>query len=141
MSLKALEQIYLPRIAKPDDFYAIQSEETNNNRINGNFRKILAAVNQLEANAETLVDQVIEQLNLPDVFISDTGEDGTWTWRKWNDGTIEAFATTLDTVVNCSTAYGALYGAETTVSFPTSLLASVSEISVTPICSASVVLV
>ena len=35
--------------------------------------------------------------------------------------------------------YGALDGAETTISFPTSLFASISELQITPICSANVV--
>ena len=141
MSLKALDQVYLPRTAKADDFYGIQSEETNNNRVNGNFRKILVAVNELETSMATVVSDVIAQLNLPDTFVSDTGTDGIWEWREWNDGTIEAFATTIAAVVNCTTAYGALYGAQTTISFPTSLFASITELQITPICSGNIVFV
>lgn len=139
MSLKALDQVYLPRTAKPDDFYGVQSEETNNNRVNGNFRKILVAVNELESSMATVVEDVLAQLNLPDTFVTETGTDGIWEWREWNDGTIEAFVTTIAAVVNCTTAYGALYGAQTTISFPTSLFASISELQITPICSANVV--
>ena len=141
MSLKALDQVYLPRTAKPGDFYGVQSEETNNNRVNGNFRKILVAINDLEASMATVVADVIAKLDLPDTVVTDVGTDGIWKWRKWNDGTIEAYATTVAAVVNCSTAYGSLYGAQTTISFPTSLFSSIAELSVTPICSANVVFV
>lgn len=141
MSLKALDQVYLPRTAKPDDFYGVQSEETNNNRVNGNFRKILVAVNELETSMATVVADVIAQLNLPDTFVSDTGTDGIWEWREWNDGTIEAFATTIAAVVNCTTAYGALYGSQTTISFPADLFTSISDLQITPICSANIVFV
>ena len=141
MSLKALDQVYLPRTAKADDFYGVQSEETNNNRVNGNFRKILVAINDLEASMATVVEDVIAQLDLPVSFVTETGTDGIWEWREWNDGTIEAFVTTIAAVVNCTTAYGALYGAQTTISFPTSLFASISELQITPICSGNIVFV
>lgn len=135
MSMKALNRIAIPRVSKSDDFYGLQSEEENNNRLNANFRMIAAAILGLETSVDGVAAEVIAQLNLPSVYVTDTGSNGVWEWRKWSDGRIEAWATTISAAINCTTAYGALYGAETTISLPSDLFSNILTLSADPICA------
>lgn len=141
ISMQALDTIYLPKTAKEDDFYGIQSQETNNNRLNSNFRKVATAIVDIYSQLDGVVDKVLAEIPTADAYVSDVSGDGNWAWRKWSDTLIEAWITTLTAVVNCTTAYGSLYGAQTTISLPASLFASISAINITPICSANVVFV
>ena len=132
---KGLNEIKLPRVSRADDMFARQSEEVNNNRLNQNFRVILTAIINLEDIAEGIDDRIAAAIPAMANRVTEVGTDGIWTWRKWSDGRIEAWLTSISASLNCTTASGSMYVAEHTISLPTSLFASIDSVSATPINS------
>lgn len=137
--MKALNVIYLPRVAKTDDFTSVQTEERNQNNMQQNFRMIAVAVNALEESVKNMPDEILAKVIAPDVYVQESNSDGIWDWLKWSDGKINALGKTAATAVSCNTAAGAIYKGELTVSLPTSLFTTISSVLLTPICSANIV--
>jgi len=54
--------------------------------------------------------------------VVESGVEGIWKWRKWADGTAEAYGYTTQTSVACTTQWGnAFYAPQMTVNLPTGL--------------------
>lgn len=61
-------------------------------------------------------------------IVVETGTNGIWTYRKWSDGTAEAFCKTLVSV-NCNMSYGGIYYASyLTINFPTGLFTEAPKV-------------
>lgn len=133
--IKSLNQIRLPRVSDASDFLAHQSEEVNNNRLNQNFRNLFSAVVALEDFEEGIDKRINNAIPQMAARVVELGTDGIWSWRKWSDGLIEAWVTSVTAALSCTTASGSMFVASHTISLPTGLFSSVSSVSATPICS------
>jgi len=134
-TLKSLNEIQLPRTSDASDLFARQKEEVNNNRLGQNFRNIFAAVVALQDVAEGLDTRIAAAIPAMAARVTEVDTDGVWNWRKWSDGLIEAWLTSVSATLNCTTASGAMYVAEHTITLPTGLYATIESVSVTPINS------
>lgn len=131
--MKALNEIKLPRVAKATDDAARQSEQMNQLRLNQNFKELANAVLSTDETLAAMPEKILQQVTKPKVYVIEVSTDGIWSWRKWSDGLIEAWVTTLDLVRNCTAAAGSLYSAEAEIDLPTRLFATVDAACLSPI--------
>lgn len=136
-TMKQINEIKLPRVSKPSDIFAMQSEASNNNRLNENFRVLFSAVIALQDVIEKLDARIAAAIPAMAARVTEVGSDGIWNWRKWSNGLIEAWLLSASAVLNLTTASGAMFVAEYTIALPTGLYATIESVSASPINSAN----
>ena len=135
--MKALNNIQLPRTASLSSPSG-QSERMNQQRLNENFQMISEAFYENEARMAALPKEILAQMLVPKAYVASAGSDGVWTWRKWNDGTIDAWEKTFAAQKTCDTADGSLFYGEMAVSLPDGLFSEILSVGATPISAAGV---
>lgn len=140
--MKALNTIKYPRMFKLERTQEErQYDESNQFRLNQNFRNITDAIVVLEESVESLPAKLLADVNVASDYVVAGGEDGNWLFRKWNSGIAECWCSSVDISKSVTTATGALYYAEHSLSLPPSLFTSVKIANVTPLSSAVLVFV
>ena len=130
--MKALNDIQLPRTSALSST-AGQKERMNQQRLNENFRMISEAFFENEERMAALPKEILAQMLVPKSYVTSVGSDGVWTWRKWSDGTTEAWVKTFAAQKNCDTADGALFSGDLVVSLPNGLFSEILSVAATPI--------
>lgn len=135
--MKALNNIRLPQTAARSSPSG-QSERMNQQRLNENFQMISEALYEVETRMAGLPKEILAQMLVPKSHVTSVGSAGAWTWRKWSDGTVEAWVKTPSAVTACDTADGALFYGELSVSLPSDLFTEVLSVGATPISAVGV---
>lgn len=127
MSMKALHRVEYPLVKDQTPQQKTFNAE-NQRFLNANFQMIQEEVVLVDAFIDSMADYVVAQ-----------GLSGSWFYREWYSGKVEAWGKTLSDTAAITTADGSLYKAEKEITFPT-LFSTVdcvtaSVVSTTPVMS------
>lgn len=127
MSMKALHRVEYPQVKDQTPQQKTFNAE-NQRFLNENFRMIQEETILVDAFMEAVTDYAV-----------DSGLSGTWFYREWANGTIEAWGETASDTAAITTAAGSLYKAEKEITLP-DIFSSIdcitaSVVSTTPVMS------
>ena len=107
-------------------------------RLNANFQSIFEKMVEHDEQIVGLPAVILAQIPVQSDFVTEDGISGSWRYRKWDNGTIEAWFTTAAISKNITTASGALYSAEEEIALPSGLFANIDCANVTAICTSPI---
>lgn len=127
MSMKALHRVEYPQV-KDQTPQQKTFNAANQRLLNTNFQMIQEEVILVDAFIESVAD-----------YATARGLSGTWFYREWANGTVEAWCETISDTAVITTAEGSLYKAEKEIAFPELFTeidcVTVSVVSTTPVMS------
>lgn len=117
--MRALSSVSLPRVAQAQDFHRAQAERTNDKRLNENFRLIQSSIAEMEI-IEDSMGKRIEKLENPawTPALDSVSDSTNWRVIKYNTGDVFLYEKTANIVLTPSTAAGALYTANSSITYP-----------------------
>ena len=125
--MKALHRVEFPQLK---DQTAIQKSfnAANQRLLNTNFQMI----QDDSIEKSTWMDSVLD-------YVTDKGLSGTWFFREWANGTLEAWGQTASDTAAVTTAAGSLFSAEKAITLPSIFsyvdCLTVNAVSTTPLAS------
>lgn len=125
--MKALHRIEFPQLK---DLTAIQKSfnAANQRLLNTNFQMI----QDDSIEKSEFIDSILD-------YVTDKGLSGTWFFREWANGTLEAWGQTASDTAAITTAAGSLYKAEYAITLPEIFAhvdcLTVNAVSTTPLMS------
>lgn len=127
MSMKALHRVEYPLVKDQTPQQKTFNAE-NQRFLNANFQMIQEETFLVDTFIESVLD-----------YVTDRGLSGTWFYREWANGTIEAWGETISDTAVITTAAGSLYIAEKEIALPDLFseidCVTASVVSTTPVMS------
>ncbi len=142
--MKALNTIRFPRMLQLSrSIEERQFDESNQFRMNQNFRAITDAVTAAEESLSLMPEKIMGSITVPDDYVTEIGESGVWKYRKWKNGTVECWCESLELQKAITAASGSLYVATDSLSLPSGFFSEIDSVLVgvaasSAVCFASV---